>query len=70
MMITTYMLNLRMRVASSQPNSPTIDHYEDDMVHPQGSNGSASENEMATTYENESALSEGDATNIPDTEHV
>ncbi|GJY17687.1 putative RNA-directed DNA polymerase [Tanacetum coccineum] len=52
---------------SSQPSSPTTNHYEDDMVHPQGSNGSASENEMVATSENESALSEGDATNIPDT---
>ncbi|GKE56844.1 ribonuclease H-like domain-containing protein, partial [Tanacetum coccineum] len=32
---------------------------EDDLGHPQGSNGSASEDEMATTSESESALSEG-----------
>nr|GEU40278.1 ribonuclease H-like domain-containing protein [Tanacetum cinerariifolium] len=42
----------------------------DDLRHPQGSNGSASENEMAATSEHDYALSEGDDDDIPNTEHV
>ncbi|GJV61725.1 ribonuclease H-like domain-containing protein [Tanacetum coccineum] len=48
-------------------NSPIIDHFEDDVGHPQGSNGPASENEMAATSEHDSTLSEGDDNNILDT---
>ncbi|GJR36594.1 ribonuclease H-like domain-containing protein [Tanacetum coccineum] len=55
---------------SSQSGSPTIDLFEDDVGHPQGSNGSARENEMTATSEHDFALSEGGDVNIPDTEHV
>ncbi|GJY18506.1 hypothetical protein Tco_0389997 [Tanacetum coccineum] len=39
----------------------------DDLEHPQGSNGFASENEMAATFVNDYALSEGDVADILDT---
>ncbi|GJY31060.1 hypothetical protein Tco_0414555 [Tanacetum coccineum] len=54
---------------SSQSRSSTNDLFEDDVGHPQGSNGSANENGMAATSEHDSALSEGDDANIPDTKH-
>ncbi|GJZ70476.1 integrase, catalytic region, zinc finger, CCHC-type containing protein, partial [Tanacetum coccineum] len=55
---------------SSQPSCPTIDFIEDDLGHPQCSNGSASENEMAATSESDFALFEGDVADISDKEHV
>ncbi|GJR54381.1 hypothetical protein Tco_1404902, partial [Tanacetum coccineum] len=55
---------------SSQPSSPTIDQFEGDLGHPQGSNASASENEMAATYDHEAILSEDGDSNIQTTEHV
>ncbi|PWA87488.1 hypothetical protein CTI12_AA130010 [Artemisia annua] len=39
--------------------SPTIDPFEDELGHPRGSNGSALENEVSATLENENAHSEG-----------
>ncbi|GJS33961.1 retrovirus-related pol polyprotein from transposon TNT 1-94 [Tanacetum coccineum] len=40
---------------SSQPSNPTIDFIEDDLGHPQCSNGSASDNEMCATFESDFA---------------
>ncbi|GJU78725.1 putative RNA-directed DNA polymerase [Tanacetum coccineum] len=45
---------------SSQPSSPTIDHYKSDLGHSQGSNGSASESERAATSDHNTTLSEDD----------
>nr|GEW59419.1 putative reverse transcriptase, RNA-dependent DNA polymerase, Gag-polypeptide of LTR copia-type [Tanacetum cinerariifolium] len=36
---------------SSQPSSPTIDHYESDLEYSRGFNGSASESERAATFD-------------------
>ncbi|GJV07297.1 ribonuclease H-like domain-containing protein [Tanacetum coccineum] len=55
---------------SSPPSSPTIDHFEGDLGHPQGSNGFASENEMAATSDYEFAFSKDDDYDIQTTEHV
>ncbi|GJV26782.1 hypothetical protein Tco_1383230 [Tanacetum coccineum] len=52
---------------SSQPSSPTIDQFEGDLGHPQGSNGSANENEMAANSDNEAILSKDDNSNIQTT---
>nr|GEY22800.1 putative reverse transcriptase, RNA-dependent DNA polymerase, Gag-polypeptide of LTR copia-type [Tanacetum cinerariifolium] len=54
---------------SSQPSSLTIDFIKDDLGHPQGFNGSASENEMVATSESDSALFNGDVADISDKEH-
>nr|GEZ54844.1 ribonuclease H-like domain-containing protein [Tanacetum cinerariifolium] len=48
----------------------TIDFIKDDLGHPQGFNGSASENEMVATSESDSALFNGDVADISDKEHV
>ncbi|GJW72857.1 ribonuclease H-like domain-containing protein [Tanacetum coccineum] len=55
---------------SPKPSSPTLDLFEDDLGHPQGSNGSASEYEMAATSNLNTALSEDDVPNTVNTEHV
>ncbi|GJR20552.1 putative RNA-directed DNA polymerase [Tanacetum coccineum] len=55
---------------SSQPSSPTIDHYESDLGHSQGSSGSASESERDTTSDHNTALSEDDVVVNDNTEHV
>nr|GEW31470.1 ribonuclease H-like domain-containing protein [Tanacetum cinerariifolium] len=55
---------------SSQPSSPTIDQFKGDLGNPQGSNDSASENEMAATFDYETTLSEDVDSNIQTTEHV
>ncbi|GKG01480.1 hypothetical protein Tco_0306185, partial [Tanacetum coccineum] len=55
---------------SSQSNSPTIDHFEDDVGHPQSCNCYANENKMAATSEHDSALCEGNDANILETKHV
>ncbi|GJS73438.1 hypothetical protein Tco_0706279 [Tanacetum coccineum] len=52
---------------SSQPSSPTIDQFEGDLGHSQGSNGSDNENEMAATSDNEAILSKDDNYNIQTT---
>nr|GEU36668.1 reverse transcriptase domain-containing protein [Tanacetum cinerariifolium] len=55
---------------SSQPSSPTIDHYKNDLGHCQGSNGSASKSERAATSDHNTTLSEDDVA-IDDTKkHV
>ncbi|GJR61290.1 hypothetical protein Tco_1503452 [Tanacetum coccineum] len=46
------------RVVSKEGHSPTIDQFEGDLRHPQGSNGSASENEMVATFGDETTLYE------------
>ncbi|GKB16442.1 ribonuclease H-like domain-containing protein [Tanacetum coccineum] len=51
-------------------SSPTIDHFEDELRHPQGSNGSASEDEMAATSDLNIALSEDANLDTLNTEHV
>nr|GEW36198.1 ribonuclease H-like domain-containing protein [Tanacetum cinerariifolium] len=51
---------------SFNPGSPTIHLIEGDLGHPQGSNGSVNENEMAATSDNDYALLEDDITDIPD----
>ena len=48
--------------------SPTIDPFEDELGHPQGSNGSALENEVSATLENENAHSEGTFQDSPITD--
>ncbi|PWA97255.1 ribonuclease H-like domain-containing protein [Artemisia annua] len=48
--------------------SPTIDSFEDELGHPRGSNGSALENEVSATLENENAHSEGTFQNGPITD--
>ncbi|GJR95947.1 hypothetical protein Tco_0268121 [Tanacetum coccineum] len=54
--------------------SPTIDHFEDELGHPQGSKGSASENEMVVTTDPNIAISEDDNLDrifdTQNTEHV
>nr|GEX51520.1 ribonuclease H-like domain-containing protein [Tanacetum cinerariifolium] len=50
---------------SSNHGSPTFNLLEDNLGHPKGSNGSASENEMAVTFENDFSMSEGDIADIP-----
>ncbi|GJZ33280.1 ribonuclease H-like domain-containing protein [Tanacetum coccineum] len=55
---------------SSPPSSLTIDHFEGDLGHPQGSNGFASENEMAATSDYEFAFSKDDDYDIQTTKHV
>ncbi|GJY09576.1 ribonuclease H-like domain-containing protein [Tanacetum coccineum] len=55
---------------SSQPSSPTIDHYESDLGHSQGFNGSTSESERAATSDHNTTLSEDDVTVDDSTEHV
>ncbi|GKC43341.1 ribonuclease H-like domain-containing protein, partial [Tanacetum coccineum] len=54
---------------SSQPSSPTIDHYENDLGHSQGSIGSVSETERAATSDHNTTLSEDDITVDDATEH-
>lgn len=49
--------------------SPTIDPIEDELGHPQGSNGFAPENEVSATLENDNVLSEGTSHNSPITDH-
>ncbi|GKA23448.1 ribonuclease H-like domain-containing protein, partial [Tanacetum coccineum] len=51
-------------------SSPTIDHFEDELGHPQGSNGSANEDEMAATSDPSIALSEDDIHDSLNTKHV
>ncbi|GJW72264.1 ribonuclease H-like domain-containing protein [Tanacetum coccineum] len=46
-------------------SSPTIDHNEDDVGHLYGSNGSASEDEMAATFKEQLSNSEGITNNVP-----
>ncbi|PWA71822.1 ribonuclease H-like domain-containing protein [Artemisia annua] len=48
--------------------SPTIDPFEDELGHPQGSNGSALENEVSATLENENAHSDGTFQDSPITD--
>lgn len=48
--------------------SPTIDPFEDELGHPHGSNGSALENEVSATLENENAHSEGTFQDSPITD--
>ncbi|GJU74354.1 integrase, catalytic region, zinc finger, CCHC-type containing protein [Tanacetum coccineum] len=55
---------------SSNPNSPSIDLFEDDFGHHLGSNGSTNENERATTSKDDSVISEGDVVNILDTNPI
>ncbi|GKB56460.1 ribonuclease H-like domain-containing protein [Tanacetum coccineum] len=55
---------------SSQPSSPIIDHYESDLGHSQGFNGSASESERAATSAHNTALSEDDIAVDDAMEHV
>nr|GEV19626.1 DNA-directed DNA polymerase [Tanacetum cinerariifolium] len=55
---------------SPNPSSPTIDLFEDNLGHPQGSNGSAKENEMVVTSYPNTALSEDDVPNSLNTKHV
>ncbi|GJW34408.1 ribonuclease H-like domain-containing protein, partial [Tanacetum coccineum] len=55
---------------SSQPSSPTIDHYESDLGHSHGSNGSASESERAATSDHNTTLSEDDVAINDTTDHV
>ncbi|GJY46216.1 ribonuclease H-like domain-containing protein, partial [Tanacetum coccineum] len=49
---------------SSQVGSPTIDHGENEGMHSLGSNGSATENEMAATLEDNINISEGENENV------
>ncbi|GJV10853.1 putative RNA-directed DNA polymerase [Tanacetum coccineum] len=51
-------------------SSPTIDQYVDDLGHSLGSNGSASEDEMAATSEPHNVTSEDGFENVPITESV
>ncbi|GKD60774.1 ribonuclease H-like domain-containing protein [Tanacetum coccineum] len=51
-------------------SSPIIDHFEDELGHPQGSNGSANEDEMAATSDPSIALSEDDIHDTLNTKHV
>nr|GEX43543.1 ribonuclease H-like domain-containing protein [Tanacetum cinerariifolium] len=55
---------------SSQPSTPTIDHYESDLGHSQGSNGSASESERDATSDHNTTLSEDDVAVDDTTYHV
>nr|GEY73547.1 ribonuclease H-like domain-containing protein [Tanacetum cinerariifolium] len=55
---------------SSQPSRPIVDHYESDLRHSHGSNGSASESERATTFDHNTTLSEDDIVVDDTTEHV
>nr|GEX23584.1 ribonuclease H-like domain-containing protein [Tanacetum cinerariifolium] len=55
---------------SPNPSSPTIDLFEDNLGHPQGSNGSAKEDEMVVTSYPNTALSKDDVPNSLNTEHV
>ncbi|GJY50493.1 ribonuclease H-like domain-containing protein [Tanacetum coccineum] len=55
---------------SPHSSSPTIDLFEVELGHPQGSNASANEDEMATTSDPDTALSEDDQSNILITEQV
>ncbi|GJZ75819.1 hypothetical protein Tco_0640284, partial [Tanacetum coccineum] len=48
---------------SSHPGNPIIDIFQDDLGHPQGSNGSADENKRAATSEIDIALSDGGVLN-------
>ena len=48
--------------------SPTIDSFEDELGHSQSSNGSAPENEVSATLENENAHSEGTHQDSPITD--
>ncbi|GJT96410.1 ribonuclease H-like domain-containing protein [Tanacetum coccineum] len=58
----------KIKHSSVDKNSQDLDH--DDLGHPHGSNGFVSENEMAATSKHDSALSEGDDADIPNTEHI
>ncbi|GJT70094.1 ribonuclease H-like domain-containing protein [Tanacetum coccineum] len=49
----------------SHPDSPTFDHFEDDLGHYHGSNGSTDEGEMVATSIEHLCSSEGIAHNIP-----
>nr|GEX13627.1 ribonuclease H-like domain-containing protein [Tanacetum cinerariifolium] len=55
---------------SSNPVSPIIDMFEDDLGHPLGSNGSTNENDWAVTSEDNTATSEGDVIDVIDTEPI
>nr|GEY31446.1 hypothetical protein [Tanacetum cinerariifolium] len=55
---------------SSNPVSPTIDMFEDDLRHPLGSNGSTNENERAATSKDNIATSEGDVVDVIDTKPI
>ncbi|GJX13713.1 ribonuclease H-like domain-containing protein, partial [Tanacetum coccineum] len=55
---------------SPELSSPTFDQVEDDLGHPQGSNGSASKDEMVATFDLNIALSEDDVLNSLNTKHV
>ncbi|GKA66474.1 ribonuclease H-like domain-containing protein [Tanacetum coccineum] len=55
---------------SSQPSNPTIDHYESDLGHSRGSNGSASESERVAISDHNTSLSEDDVVVDDATEHV
>ncbi|GKE61770.1 ribonuclease H-like domain-containing protein [Tanacetum coccineum] len=50
-------------------SSPTIDHFEDELENPKGSNGFASENEMAATSNPNVSLSEDDNLDTLNTKH-
>ncbi|GKA60577.1 ribonuclease H-like domain-containing protein [Tanacetum coccineum] len=63
-------LNLCDGSHSSQPSSPIIDHYESDLGHSQGFNGSGSKSERAATSAHNTALSEDDIAVDDATEHV
>nr|GFA80268.1 ribonuclease H-like domain-containing protein [Tanacetum cinerariifolium]GFA81686.1 ribonuclease H-like domain-containing protein [Tanacetum cinerariifolium] len=55
---------------SSQPSSPTIDHYDSDLGHSQGSHGSVNESERAATSYHNTTLSEDDVAVNETTDHV
>ncbi|GJU63929.1 ribonuclease H-like domain-containing protein [Tanacetum coccineum] len=55
---------------SSQPSSPTIDHYESDLGHCQGFNSSASESERAAISDHNTTLSKDDVAVNDTTDHV
>ncbi|GJU89574.1 ribonuclease H-like domain-containing protein [Tanacetum coccineum] len=55
--------------SSFKKGSKTLTIFKDELRHPQGSKGSASENEMAATSEPDTALSKGDYPDTSTTEH-
>nr|GFA18754.1 ribonuclease H-like domain-containing protein [Tanacetum cinerariifolium] len=55
---------------SPHSSSPTIDHFKDELGHPQGSNGFDGEDEMTATSEPETELSEGGYPDTSTTKHA